>query len=323
MSFVTCNLSLSSCHLYFRLMLYFTLQAKMIWRRVCGWGLNPYLTVLLVVAGYVFLSEMLFSKTEFAPQVLLLSMVALQMRLLNKNRNEFLALTFPANQFRVIRWLENILIALPFMISMIIHGALIEALIALVTSAILIFSTTKTRTSVVIPTPYAKRPFEFIVGFRNSYVLIVLAYLLFIGSYSFQNSNWGIVAFVFLTLLILNFFSKPEDEIFVWNYSKKPSSFLFHKILQSTRQSSLLMVPMIVALLFVYPQDYIKIISFLGLAFVYIITIILAKYSAYPNEMNVPQGVLIAMSLYFPPMLIVVIPYFYFQSSKNLHFILK
>jgi hypothetical protein len=304
-------------------MLYFTLQAKMIWRRIGGWGLNPYLAVLLMVAGYVFLSEMLFSKTEYAPHVLLLSMVAMQMRLLNKNRNEFLALTFPANQFRIIRWVENMLIALPFIISMLIHAEYVEVLMAVAVSSILIFTTTKTRTSVVIPTPFAKRPFEFIIGFRNSYVLIVLAYLLLIGSYSFQNSNWGIVSFVFLTLLILNFFSKPEDEMFVWNYSKKPSQFLLYKIIQSLRQASLLMIPMIVALLLVYPQDYIKIISFLGLAFVYIITIILAKYSAYPNEMNVPQGVLIAMSLYFPPMLIVVIPYFYIQSTKNLHFLLK
>jgi hypothetical protein len=192
-----------------------------------------------------------------------------------------------------------------------------------VASSIIIFTTTKTRTSVVIPTPYAKRPFEFIVGFRNSYVLVVLAYLLLIMSYSFENSNWGIVSFVFLTLIILNFFSKPEDEFFVWNYSKKPSSFLFHKIVQSLRQASLLMVPMIIALLIIFPQDYIKLLSFFALALAYIITIILAKYSAYPNEMNVPQGVLIAMSLYFPPMLVVVIPYFYIQSTKNLHFILK
>ena len=302
---------------------YFKLQAKIIWRRIGAWGVNPYLAVILFAAGYIFLTESLFSKTEYAAHVLLLSMVTMQMRLLNKNRNEFLALTFPANQFRILRWVENILIALPFMISMLIHGAYVEVMIAVAASSALIFTTTKSRTSVVIPTPFAKRPFEFIIGFRNSYVLIALAYLLLIGSYSLQNSNWGIAAFVFLTLIILNFFSKPEHEMFVWNYSKKPAPFLTYKILQSLRQASLLMAPMILVLLFMYPQDYIKIISFLGLAFVYIITIILAKYSAYPNEMNVPQGILIALSLYFPPILFAVIPYFYIQSNKNLQFLLK
>ncbi len=47
-------------------------------------------------------------------------------------------------------------------------------------------------------------------------------------------------------------------------------------------------------------------------------TIILAKYSAYPQEMNIPKGILIAFSIYFPPFLLVLIPLFYLKSVKKL-----
>jgi len=54
-----------------------------------------------------------------------------------------------------------------------------------------------------------------------------------------------------------------------------------------------------------------------------LITIILAKYSAYPNEMSLPQGILFSLSLMLPPALFITIPLFYYQSIKSLTSILK
>jgi hypothetical protein len=59
------------------------------------------------------------------------------------------------------------------------------------------------------------------------------------------------------------------------------------------------------------------------LGYVYLVTIILAKYSGYPNEMNLLQGILIGISLLFPPILIGIIPFFYLQSIKRLNDILE
>jgi hypothetical protein len=51
-------------------------------------------------------------------------------------------------------------------------------------------------------------------------------------------------------------------------------------------------------------------------------TIILAKYAAFPHQVNLPQFVILAVSVWFPPLLIAVIPFFYRQSVKRLNEIL-
>ena len=61
--------------------------------------------------------------------------------------------------------------------------------------------------------------------------------------------------------------------------------------------------------------------SLIGFAFLW--TVILAKYSAYPNEINIPEGILFALCIYFPPLLIALIPFFYVKSIKKLNLLLK
>jgi hypothetical protein len=48
---------------------------------------------------------------------------------------------------------------------------------------------------------------------------------------------------------------------------------------------------------------------------------VLAKYSAYPDEIHLTIGVIIAFTILFPPLILVVIPYFYTKSINNLKFI--
>jgi hypothetical protein len=47
-------------------------------------------------------------------------------------------------------------------------------------------------------------------------------------------------------------------------------------------------------------------------------TIIFAKYAAYPDEMNIPEGIIIAISVAFPPFVFVFAPYFYIKALKKL-----
>jgi hypothetical protein len=56
----------------------------------------------------------------------------------------------------------------------------------------------------------------------------------------------------------------------------------------------------------------------LFIGFILIITVILAKYAAYPSEMNLPEGIVIALGLSFPPMLLIFAPYFYFKAIQKL-----
>jgi hypothetical protein len=49
----------------------------------------------------------------------------------------------------------------------------------------------------------------------------------------------------------------------------------------------------------------------------------LAKYSAYPNEMDLVQAIIMTVCLAFPPMLIAVIPFFAGKSVNKLNEFLK
>jgi hypothetical protein len=59
----------------------------------------------------------------------------------------------------------------------------------------------------------------------------------------------------------------------------------------------------------------------MGMAFLW--TVILAKYAAYPREINLPEFTFIAVCVYFPPLLLALLPYFYMKSVKKLSLLLK
>ena len=99
--------------------------------------------------------------------------------------------------------------------------------------------------------------------------------------------------------------------------------FLIQKIKTSIIYSSYLTLPITIVLGIYFYENLITILSFVFVGYVFLITIILAKYAAYPDKMNIIQGVLIAFCIYLPPMLVIVIPYFYFQSLKQLKPLLK
>ena len=52
-------------------------------------------------------------------------------------------------------------------------------------------------------------------------------------------------------------------------------------------------------------------------------TIILAKYASYPDPMNIPQAILVALCIQVPPVILVVAPVFYLQSLKRLRPVLS
>ncbi len=115
---------------------------------------------------------------------------------------------------------------------------------------------------------------------------------------------------------------KPENEYFIWIYNCKPVKFLLGKIKTALLFSFCLNLPVLILLGSFYFEyiDILLIFTFLG--FLYLATWILAKYSAYPEEIGIIQGILFAFG-FFPPMLIILIPIFANQSINKLKEILK
>lgn len=297
---------------------YFRLQYKMLNRHISDFGLHPLTGYLISTAGFAALSIYLFSKTEFADYIYITIAISLILKLCESTRNEFLKSCFTSGMFHKIRFSENIIVILPFLIFLIYRQSYTPLLLLLVSANLLAFLNLSSQFQFTIPTPFFKRPFEFITGFRKTFYIFFLAYIFTIIAVSVANFNLGIFSLILVFLISLSFYTEPEKEYFVWIHNLSPERFLLNKIRTALLFSTYLSLPIIVAMGIFFFINIKIIFVFQALGYAMLTTIILAKYSAYPGKINIPQTALLALCLYLPAFLIGIIPYFYLQSIKRL-----
>lgn len=302
---------------------FFLLQFKMSNRKLTEFGIPPFLAYVLGAVLFVVLSNQLFKKTEFAGYVYVLIALFFLAKLTEKKRNEFLKFCFTQRRYFLLRLEENLITTLPFAMFLIYQKSFIFIAILLVFATASVFLNLNRSFNFAIPTPFSKKPFEFTVGFRNTFFVFPVAYYLTYISVAVGNFNLGVFSMLLVFLIVLSYYSKLENEYFIWSFSLSPKEFLAEKIKAGFFNTTLICIPIIIALGIFFRSELEISLTFLIVFYAYLATIILAKYSVYPNEMNIPQGVLIAISLMFPPMLIAIIPYFYIQSAKRLNVILR
>lgn len=302
---------------------YFKLQYVMKNRKIKEAGLNPLLGYALGLTVFVLLSEYIFHKTEFAKYLVILTCLSLQFKLSAKKRVDFLQSTFGDNTKKKIRILENLILSIPFVSSLLYKNFIFEASILFLCSIILALFSFHSNFNLTIPTPFSKRPFEFSTGFRKTFFIFPIAYALTVIAINVDNLNLGIFAFLLVFLTSLSYYHKPEQEYYVWIHAETSKAFLKNKVLNASKNITLLTIPIIISLLVFYSSEFELILIFFFLGILFLWTIIFAKYSAYPGEMNLPEGIIIAFSIYFPPLLLLIIPFFYIKSISNLKYILN
>jgi hypothetical protein len=173
-----------------------------------------------------------------------------------------------------------------------------------------------------LPTPFFKRPFEFSVGFRNTFYLFIIAYLLTFIAIFYDNFNLGVFALLMVIVIPFSYYLTPENDYFVWIFNCSPKQFLLTKIKTGILYSSMLSFPIALVLGYRYFTNIEVILLSIFLGYFYLIAMVLAKYASYPNEIGFPEVTIIITSLFFPPMLFAIIPYFFIRSTKRLTSIL-
>ncbi|MEP6464933.1 MAG: hypothetical protein ABJB05_01450 [Parafilimonas sp.] len=301
---------------------YFVLQYRMINRKLTDFGIKPFFSYPLFLTGFVALSILLFKKTEFAGYIYILIALSFIIKLSNTKRNDFLKICF-SKKYIKIRVIENLIIALPFIFFLIYTSMFPLIIVLILLSALLALADFKISYTVTIPTPFYKKPFEFIVGFRNTFYLLAMSYALTFVAIRVNNFNLGAFAVLLILLIVSSYYAKPEDEFYVWSYNFNAIDFLKEKIKTALLFSSSLVLPVITFLAIFFFGHIQFLLLLLLLYYLYLITFILAKYSAYPKEINLPQFILIITTFLFPPALFAVIPYFFTQSLNRLKYILE
>ena len=302
---------------------YFGLQLIMFKRQLIEFGLNPVLGFIIILTAFYGFSIYLFSKIEYANYLYILIALTAIFQYSEIKRNDFLKFIYPKNNYFKIRILENLIIVFPFVIFLCYSLEFYSVLILIVGSILFSVLNTNKKVTSTIPTPFYRKPFEFIVGFRKSLIGFLFAYFLTAMSLIYQNFNLGIFSLVLTFILCLSFYSEPENEFYVWVYKLNVNGFLFDKIITALIFSTIISLPIVIPLLIFFQTNIKAVFGFQALGYCYLLTVILAKYSAYQKKMNLPQGILLALSLTMPPLLLAVIPFFYIQSKNRLKEILE
>jgi len=286
-------------------------------------GFNPQLAYILLTVLFAGLSIFLFQKTEFAIYIYLLIALTLLGKLSETRRTEFLKICYGDTQLKKIRIIENLIYSIPFFAFLLYKHLIVYAGLLWLLTTILALVNFRTTLNFTIWTPFSKRPFEFMTGFRNSFYILFAAYALTIIAVLINNFNLGVFSMLLVFVTILSYYSKPENEYFVWVHNQNPKVFLLNKIKTALLFSSSIVLPIVLILAIFIPQNIGIILFFFLVALTFLISVIVVKYAAYPDEINITQGIFLALCIWFPPILIILIPFFFKKSENRLSRLLK
>ena len=292
-------------------------------RRLKDLGFTPILTYPVILISFFSASIYLFAKTDFAEFLYMLLPLSIMVQICEARRIEFLKISFSGRSFMRLRILENFMVAIPFLVFLIYKEAYFIALLLGVLSVLLVSFNAKKLTSFTVPSPFFQKSFEFTAGFRRVFFVFPLVYGLACIAAWAENLNLGLFAMSIIFFVAMNFYQKLENEYFIWSHALRPKTFLLHKVKTAVLHSTLLVAPVLFLMGISFFGSAALIAVFLLAGYGFLACITLARYSSYPSELSVPNGLLIGVCLLFPPMLLVLIPYFFIKSVRRLEPLLK
>lgn len=301
---------------------YFKLQGLRLQRWCEDFGL-PWPVVMVLVLGLFLLGSVaLFIKVEQAGWVyLLLAYSMLSYGDLPK-QNQRLKLLFITSDYYRIKLIETGLKAMPFVLFSFYKEEIFVGTALIVLVFLRVFWSSRTMTIPILPTPFKRWAYEFVIGCRKYFLLILLLWFVVLKSVQVDNANLGLVCLGFLSMLSASFYLPIEPIRIVWQHILKPKEFLKIKLGFAVLCQTCFLAPVVVLLLIFFPTYYwaTAVLTVIGLLMV--ITAILAKYSKYPKDIGVLQAFIMGFSFVLPFFLPVALWIFWKQAKQKLQTIL-
>ena len=278
-----------------------------------------YLHALLFLIIFIAVSIILFHKTDYGSVIYVLISLNFTMLLDDIKRNDFLKNCFGTPQYVIIRLIENLIISLPFIVFLLFKSEFYLVLFLLLASCSIAVISVRLKYSLVIPTPFYKKPFEFTIGFRNTFLIFIIAYALVGIAIKWDNPNIGFFSLILIFITIIGFCRTPEDEYFIWIHSHSPIQFIIEKLKTAFVYTLFLCLPVLIFMSVYYIENIGLMLLFTALGYAFLTANILAKYSAYPLDIDIKQSTLLIICLIIPFMLLVIIPVFAKQAINKLN----
>lgn len=302
---------------------YFNLQRALLIRHLQGFGINPILGFMGAIVLFTIFSILFFQRVGYPHYIYSFLPMFFVGALGRQERTDFLKTCYNKKQFFIIRSLENGLIGLPFCFFLCSKGQFLISLCSLFLSFLMVFTNVFKSSNLTIPTPFGKHPFEFTIGFRQSFFVIFGIYALTGIAVYVNNFNLGLFALLSLGLMSAFFYNTTEPLFFVWVDIRDEKRFILNKIKVAILYSTLLSVPITVSLILFQPSEIWMVLGFQVLVYLYVLLGLLGKYAAYPSDLNIKQAFAIGLCYMAPPMLVFIIPVFYKHALGRLKPILK
>lgn len=302
---------------------FFQLQKVIVERFLKGWGLAPWLVYLLLPVLFSAVCLLLIERTEYAAYAIAAGSLTAYKWFSGRERNDFLQLQFGKTEFRKIRLLENGLVTLPFAVLFLFKGFWALALVQLLVGGAMTLRSGGGFTSFALPTPFSRHPFEFALGFRQSWWLLLVAVFLLVMGIRADNFELATFSWFVTVFTAMSFYQRPEPGFYVWVHALTGRQLLNRKLLLGCGHLVLLGAPFVIALLVFFPGQWALVAGGQLLALLYLSLTITVKYTAYPDEVDLVRGFILASGIVFPPLLLFLVPYYYQQAVRQLGLILS
>ncbi|MEM9529198.1 MAG: hypothetical protein AAGA31_21490, partial [Bacteroidota bacterium] len=269
---------------------YFRLQVRLLERHLRAWGITPWVAVVLVPLFFFGLGLLLLDRTDYAAYAIAFFCLLALTQLGGRERNFFLRIQFLRQTYWRIRLIENGLYLLPFVLLLLFKGFWALALVQTLVGIAMVFLTGDGLGNWVIPTPFSRYPFEFAIGIRKSWPLLLLAAFLLVMGVRVSNFELSLFAYFVVVFTAMGYYGKPEPGFFVWIHHFTPQAFLRRKLLLAIGNLLVLAIPFLLILMFSFPERYGIILVGLFLGVNYLILMVVAKYTAFPDDLAVTQA---------------------------------
>jgi len=205
---------------------------------------------------------------------------------------------------RICSLIEIFLVSIPFHLVLLWHHKFLEAILLLVASIVIVF-TPGFNHPFTVPTPFYKLPYEFPRGFRLYMLMFLVLLFILIQGIKVDNFNLALSTLVMASLICAFFYSWRESEYFIRINVRSSAQFLVMKLRIAFFGYFILTFPWLVVIGFYFNSSYMIISAAYILGYILILTIIFAKYSAYPRDLQLPQIMLIGLGISIPPLMLI------------------
>jgi len=289
-------------------------------RQLAIWRLAPWLIYGLVPVVFFLLCLMLVERSEHLSWAIVAMGLSAVSRLSGQARNDFLRGLFRGGEYRRIRLAENGLLLLPFVVFLLVKGFWAQTLVLGIVGMSSVWWIA--RFARALPPPFSRRPFEFTVGFRRYWWLLLIAGVLLYQGVRVMNFELSMFAAVLVMLAGSMFLSPLEPGEFVSVHTLTPKAFLHGKVRLLCGQLFLLVLPFLLTVAAVFPGYWLTILIIVVYGYVFFLLNLVIKYAIFPKVAHVGHAIIITFGMIFLPFGLYQIYLFYRRALVRLEILL-